>query len=159
MRPDFTIDLCQSCASPRRNGVNAGSLECDLLERYGAACLEAMVESALNHAWIPEDNDFFEFKISCKPSDVFLAVAAYHQLAEACGYPLPPRLIAAAHIASGKRTINPLRFGICTLGRVCALIVSFSPISLFCAKMYAVSAYTSPSASVRGCCHGIARRM
>ena len=43
--------------------------------------------------------------------------------------------VAAAHIASGKRTINPLRFGICTLGSVCALIVSFSPISLFCARM------------------------
>ena len=55
-------------------GVNAGSLERDLLERYGEPCPEAMVESALNHAKILEDNDFFEFKISCKASDVFLAV-------------------------------------------------------------------------------------
>ena len=69
------------------------------------------------------------------------------------------RLVPAAHMASGKRTINPLRFGICTLGSVCALIVSFSPISLFCARMKAVSAYTSSSESVLGCCHGIARRM
>src|SRR5499425_2089007 len=71
-----------------RIGVNAGSLERDLLERYGEPCPEAMVESALTHAKILEDNDFFEFKISCKASDVFLAVAAYQQLAEACDYPL-----------------------------------------------------------------------
>ena len=71
-----------------RIGVNAGSLERDLLEKYGEPCPEAMVESALNHARILEDNDFFEFKISCKASDVFLAVAAYQELAEACDYPL-----------------------------------------------------------------------
>jgi len=71
-----------------RIGVNAGSLERDLLEKYGEPCPEAMVESALDHAKILEDNDFFEFKISCKASDVFLAVAAYQQLAEACDYPL-----------------------------------------------------------------------
>ncbi len=71
-----------------RIGVNAGSLERDLLEKYGEPCPEAMVESALDHARILEDNDFFEFKISCKASDVFLAVAAYQQLAEACDYPL-----------------------------------------------------------------------
>src|SRR5277367_3616617 len=71
-----------------RIGVNAGSLERDLLERYGEPCPEAMVESALNHAKILEDNDFFEFKISCKASDVFLAVAAYQGLSEACDYPL-----------------------------------------------------------------------
>jgi (E)-4-hydroxy-3-methylbut-2-enyl-diphosphate synthase len=68
-----------------RIGVNAGSLEKELLERYGEPCPEAMVESALNHAKILEDNDFFEFKISCKASDVFLAVAAYQGLAEAWG--------------------------------------------------------------------------
>ena len=56
-----------------RIGVNAGSLEKDLLEKYGEPCPEAMVESALNHARILEDRDFFEFKISCKASDVFLA--------------------------------------------------------------------------------------
>ncbi len=71
-----------------RIGVNAGSLERDLLEKYGEPCPEAMVESALNHARILEDEDFFEFKISCKASDVFLAVAAYQGLAEACDYPL-----------------------------------------------------------------------
>jgi (E)-4-hydroxy-3-methylbut-2-enyl-diphosphate synthase len=71
-----------------RIGVNAGSLERHLLEKYGEPCPEAMVESALAHAKILEDNDFFEFKISCKASDVFLAAAAYQQLAEACDYPL-----------------------------------------------------------------------
>jgi (E)-4-hydroxy-3-methylbut-2-enyl-diphosphate synthase len=71
-----------------RIGVNAASLERDLLEKYGEPCPEAMVESALNHARILEDNDFFEFKISVKASDVFLAVAAYQGLSEACDYPL-----------------------------------------------------------------------
>ena len=71
-----------------RIGVNAGSLERDLLEKYREPCPEAMVESALNHVRILEDNDFFEFKISVKASDVFLAVAAYQGLADCCDYPL-----------------------------------------------------------------------
>src|ERR1700676_1651167 len=84
-----------------RIGVNAGSLERDLLEKYGEPCPEAMVESALNHAKILEDNDFFEFKISCKASDVFLAVAAYQQLAEACDYPLHLGITEAGGLRSG----------------------------------------------------------
>ncbi|MBS0523143.1 MAG: flavodoxin-dependent (E)-4-hydroxy-3-methylbut-2-enyl-diphosphate synthase [Proteobacteria bacterium] len=71
-----------------RIGVNAGSLERDLLEKYGEPCPEAMVESALDHARILQDHDFHDFKISVKASDVFLAVAAYQQLADACDYPL-----------------------------------------------------------------------
>jgi (E)-4-hydroxy-3-methylbut-2-enyl-diphosphate synthase len=71
-----------------RIGVNAGSLERDLLERFGEPCPEAMVESALRHMRLLEENDFFEFKVSVKASDVFLAVAAYQQLAEICDYPL-----------------------------------------------------------------------
>ncbi len=71
-----------------RIGVNAGSLERDLLEKYGEPCPEAMVESALDHARILEDQGFFETKISVKASDVFLAVAAYQGLADACDYPL-----------------------------------------------------------------------
>ena len=71
-----------------RIGVNAGSLEKHLLEKYGEPCPEAMVESALDHAKVLEDNDFYDFKISVKASDVFLAVAAYQGLAEACDYPL-----------------------------------------------------------------------
>ncbi len=84
-----------------RIGVNAGSLERDLLEKYGEPCPEAMVESALDHARILEDNDFFEFKISCKASDVFLAVAAYQQLAEACDYPLHLGITEAGGLRSG----------------------------------------------------------
>src|ERR1700691_2894775 len=84
-----------------RIGVNAGSLERELLERYGEACPEAMVESALNHAKILEDNDFTEFKISVKASDVFLAVAAYQGLAEACEYPLHLGITEAGGLMSG----------------------------------------------------------
>ena len=84
-----------------RIGVNAGSLERDLLEKYGEPCPEAMVESALNHARILEDNDFREFKISVKASDVFLAVAAYQQLAEACDYPLHLGITEAGGMLSG----------------------------------------------------------
>jgi len=71
-----------------RIGVNGGSLEKHLLEKYGEPCPEAMVESALDHARILQDNDFHEFKISVKASDVFLTVAAYHALAEAIDCPL-----------------------------------------------------------------------
>ncbi len=84
-----------------RIGVNAGSLERDLLERYGEPCPEAMVESALNHIRILEDHDFFETKISCKASDVFLAVAAYQQLAEACDYPLHVGITEAGGMLTG----------------------------------------------------------
>jgi (E)-4-hydroxy-3-methylbut-2-enyl-diphosphate synthase len=84
-----------------RIGVNAGSLERDLLEKYGEPCPEAMVESALDHARILEDNDFFEFKISCKASDVFLACAAYQQLAEACDYPLHLGITEAGGMVTG----------------------------------------------------------
>lgn len=84
-----------------RIGVNAGSLERHLLEKYGEPCPEAMVESALDHAKILEDNDFFETKISCKASDVFLAVAAYQGLAEACDYPLHLGITEAGALRAG----------------------------------------------------------
>ncbi len=71
-----------------RIGVNAGSLERHLLEKYGEPNPDALVESALEHARILQDHDFHEFKISVKASDVFLAVAAYQQLAEVCDHPL-----------------------------------------------------------------------
>lgn len=71
-----------------RIGVNGGSLERDLLEKYGEPCPEAMVESALMHARMLDDVGFHEYKISVKASDVFLTVAAYHQLAEATDAPL-----------------------------------------------------------------------
>ncbi|MBB5514939.1 (E)-4-hydroxy-3-methylbut-2-enyl-diphosphate synthase [Rubricella aquisinus] len=71
-----------------RIGVNAGSLEKHLLEKYGEPCPEAMVESALDHIRILEDHDFHEFKVSVKASDVFLSAAAYHALADATDAPL-----------------------------------------------------------------------
>jgi (E)-4-hydroxy-3-methylbut-2-enyl-diphosphate synthase len=61
-----------------RIGVNAGSLEKDLLEKYGEPCPEALVESALDHIKLLQDHDFHEYKVAVKASDVFLAVAAYH---------------------------------------------------------------------------------
>jgi (E)-4-hydroxy-3-methylbut-2-enyl-diphosphate synthase len=84
-----------------RIGVNAGSLEKDLLEKYGEPCPEAMVESALDHARILQEHDFHEFKISVKASDVFLAVAAYQQLADACDYPLHIGITEAGALRTG----------------------------------------------------------
>lgn len=84
-----------------RIGVNAGSLEKELLEKYGEPCPDAMVESAMNHARILEDNDFREFKISVKASDVFLAVAAYQGLAAACDYPLHIGITESGSLQSG----------------------------------------------------------
>ena len=84
-----------------RIGVNAGSLERELLERYGEPCPEAMVESALFHARILQDLDFHEFKISVKASDVFLTVAAYQQLAEAIDCPLHLGVTEAGALRSG----------------------------------------------------------
>ena len=83
-----------------RIGVNAGSLEKHLLEKYGEPNPEALVESALEHAKVLQDHDFHEFKISVKASDVFLAVAAYNQLAEVCDHPLHIGITEAG----GKRT-------------------------------------------------------
>ncbi len=84
-----------------RIGVNAGSLERDLLEKYGEPCPEAMVQSALAHARILEDHDFFDFKISVKASDVFLAVAAYQELAQLCDYPLHIGITEAGGFTTG----------------------------------------------------------
>jgi (E)-4-hydroxy-3-methylbut-2-enyl-diphosphate synthase len=84
-----------------RIGVNAGSLEKHLLEKYGEPCPEALVESALYHAKLLEDNDFFEFKIAVKASDVFLAVAAYQGLAKACDYPLHLGITEAGGLIGG----------------------------------------------------------
>ena len=71
-----------------RIGVNAGSLEKDILEKYKEPCPEALVESALRNVNILEDEDFFNFKVSVKSSDVFLSIAAYRQLSKAMNYPL-----------------------------------------------------------------------
>ena len=84
-----------------RIGVNAGSLEKDLLEKYAEPCPEAMIESGLRHIRILEDNDFFEFKISCKASDVFLAAAAYQGLADATDAPIHLGITEAGGLTSG----------------------------------------------------------
>lgn len=84
-----------------RIGVNGGSLEKELLEKYGEPCPEALIESALNSVRLLEDEDFFEFKISVKASDVFLAVASYQGLAEACDYPLHIGITEAGGLRSG----------------------------------------------------------
>ncbi len=84
-----------------RIGVNAGSLEKHLLEKYGEPCPEAMVESGLDHIKLLEDNDFHAFKISCKASDVFLAAAACQQLAEATDAPIHLGITEAGGFVSG----------------------------------------------------------
>ena len=84
-----------------RIGVNGGSLEKHLLEKYGEPCPEALVESALDHARLLEDNDFREFKISVKASDVFLAVGAYTALAEAIDCPLHIGITEAGGLRTG----------------------------------------------------------
>ncbi|MFY0632606.1 MAG: flavodoxin-dependent (E)-4-hydroxy-3-methylbut-2-enyl-diphosphate synthase [Vannielia sp.] len=84
-----------------RIGVNAGSLEKHLLEKYGEPCPEAMVESGLDHIKLLQDNDFHEFKISCKASDVFLSAAAYQQLADATDAPIHLGITEAGGLTSG----------------------------------------------------------
>ncbi len=84
-----------------RIGVNAGSLEKHLLEKYGEPCPDAMVESGLDHIKILQDNDFHEFKISVKASDVFLASAAYMALAEATDCPIHLGITEAGGLTSG----------------------------------------------------------
>ena len=84
-----------------RIGVNAGSLERDLLAKYGEPCPEAMVESALNHARILEDHNFHNFKISVKASDVFLTIDSYRSLAKVCDYPLHLGVTEAGGLMTG----------------------------------------------------------
>lgn len=84
-----------------RIGVNGGSLDKALLEKYGEPCPEAMVESALQHAKILEDNDFFNFKISVKSSDTLMMMEAYRQLAEQCDYPLHLGVTEAGGLRAG----------------------------------------------------------
>ncbi|MEQ8405906.1 MAG: flavodoxin-dependent (E)-4-hydroxy-3-methylbut-2-enyl-diphosphate synthase [Oceanicaulis sp.] len=103
-----SMDRVKDVVSAARNngcairiGVNAGSLERHLLEKYGEPCPEAMVESALDHARILEDLDFHEYKISVKASDVFLTVAAYQMLAEATNAPLHLGVTEAGGLRTG----------------------------------------------------------
>ena len=84
-----------------RIGVNAGSLEKDLLEKYGEPCPEALVESALDHIKLLQDQDFHDYKVAVKASDVFLAVAAYQQLAETVDCPLHLGITEAGGLIGG----------------------------------------------------------
>jgi (E)-4-hydroxy-3-methylbut-2-enyl-diphosphate synthase len=84
-----------------RIGVNAGSLERELLDKYKTPTPEALVESALRHIKILEDNDFFNIKVSVKASDIFLAVAGYRKLAAACDYPLHIGITEAGGLMAG----------------------------------------------------------
>ena len=83
-----------------RIGVNGGSLEKKILEKYSEPNPEALIESALNNIKILEDNDFFNFKVSVKSSDIFMAMRAYEGIAEICDYPLHLGITEAG----GKRT-------------------------------------------------------
>jgi (E)-4-hydroxy-3-methylbut-2-enyl-diphosphate synthase len=85
-----------------RVGVNAGSLERDILEKYKEPCPEALVESALRNVQILEDKDFYNFKISVKSSDVFLSIAAYRQLSKVTDYPLHLGITEAGSFIPGS---------------------------------------------------------
>ena len=85
-----------------RIGVNAGSLEKSLLEKYKEPCPEALVESAQHNIKLLEDNDFFNFKISVKSSDIFLTVKAYKQLSQICNYPLHLGVTEAGGLFTGS---------------------------------------------------------
>jgi len=99
--------VCEVIAAARANGcairigVNAGSLEKDLLEKYGEPCPEALVESALDHIRILEDHGFREYKVAVKASDIFLAVAAYQQLASEVDCPLHLGITEAGGLIGG----------------------------------------------------------
>ena len=85
-----------------RIGVNAGSLEKDILEKYKEPCPEALVESALRNIKIIEDQNFFNFKVSVKSSDVFLSIAAYRQLSKKTDYPLHLGITEAGSFVTGS---------------------------------------------------------
>ncbi len=85
-----------------RIGVNAGSLDKLLLEKYKEPCPEALVESAMYNVKLMEDNDFFNFKISVKSSDVFLSIKSYEKLSEQCNYPLHLGITEAGSLFSGS---------------------------------------------------------
>jgi len=84
-----------------RIGVNAGSLEKDLLDKYKTPCPQALVDSAKRHIYILEQNDFFNFKISVKASDVFLAIASYRELAKVCDYPFHIGITESGSLSAG----------------------------------------------------------
>lgn len=95
------VDKARDLNIPIRIGVNAGSLEKDLQKKYGEPTPQALVESALRHVAILDDLDFQDFKVSVKASDVFMAVAAYRQLAEQIEQPLHLGITEAGGLRAG----------------------------------------------------------
>ena len=95
------VDCAKDLHLPIRIGVNAGSLEKEILHKYGGATAEGMVESALGHVRILESLDFHEIKISLKASDVARTVAAYRLLSQKCDYPLHVGVTEAGGLYSG----------------------------------------------------------
>ena len=85
-----------------RIGVNAGSLDKNLLEKYKEPCPDALVESAMYNVKLLEDNNFYNFKISVKSSDVFLTVKSYKQLSKICSYPLHLGVTEAGGLLTGS---------------------------------------------------------
>src|SRR5436190_18939563 len=100
-RVNEVVNAAKANGCAIRIGVNAGSLEKDLLEKYGEPCPEALVESALDHIKLLQDLDFHSCKVAVKASDVFLAVAAYVQLADAVDCPLHLGITEAGGLIGG----------------------------------------------------------
>src|SRR5687767_15931682 len=100
-RVNEVVNAAKANGCAIRIGVNGGSLEKDLLEKYGEPCPEALVESALDHIKLLQDRDFHEFKVAVKASDLFLAVAAYQQLAEQVDCPLHLGITEAGGFVGG----------------------------------------------------------
>jgi (E)-4-hydroxy-3-methylbut-2-enyl-diphosphate synthase len=95
------VDAAKANGCAIRIGVNAGSLEKDLLEKYGEPCPDALIESALDHIKLLQDHDFHEYKVAVKSSDVFMAVAAYMGLADAVDCPLHLGITEAGGLIGG----------------------------------------------------------
>ncbi|MFZ5646316.1 MAG: flavodoxin-dependent (E)-4-hydroxy-3-methylbut-2-enyl-diphosphate synthase [Bacillota bacterium] len=95
------VDACRERSVPIRIGVNAGSLEKDLLEMHGGPGAGAMVESALRHIYILEDLNYREIKVSLKASDVPMMIEAYRMLAEKVNYPLHVGVTESGTLRSG----------------------------------------------------------
>jgi (E)-4-hydroxy-3-methylbut-2-enyl-diphosphate synthase len=112
-----------------RIGVNAGSLENDLLEKYRTPTPQALVESAQRHIKILEDNDFFNFKISVKASDVFLAIASYQELSKICDYPLHLGITESGSLFAGtiKSTIGISNLLLAGIGDTIRISLSADP--------------------------------
>ena len=85
-----------------RVGVNSGSLDKNLLEKYKEPCPEALVESAMYNVKLFEDNDFYNFKISVKSSDVLLSIKSYEMLSDKCDYPLHLGITEAGGLLAGS---------------------------------------------------------